>query len=49
MWSDQCLEEDGCSFVDGLEGQHHHLESDAGRNRKPVEVTEEGGHVGQFG
>ena len=27
------------------EGQHHCLESDAGRKRKPVEVREEGGHI----
>ena len=40
MWSDS---------VDGLEGQYHHLESDAGRNRKPVDVTEEeAGHMGEF-
>ena len=43
VWPDQCLVLDGCSSVDGLESQHHRLESDAGRNRKPVEVTEEGG------
>lgn len=43
------MEVDRCSCIDGLEGQHHHLESDAGPNRKPVEVTEEGGHMGQFG
>ena len=36
MWSDQCLEVDGCSSVDSLEGQHHHLEWDAGPNGKPV-------------
>ena len=42
MWYDQCLEVDGCSSVDGLEGQHHRLESDAGSNRKPVDVMEEG-------
>ena len=30
VWSDQCLEVDGCSSIDGLEGQHHCLESDAG-------------------
>ena len=29
MWSDQCLDVDGCSFGDGLEGQHHCLKSDA--------------------
>ena len=49
LWSDQCLEVDGCSSVDVLEGQHQCLESDAGRNRKSVEVTEEGGHMGEFG
>ena len=38
-----------CSSVDGLEGQCHHLESDVGHNRKPVEVMEEGGHMGEFG
>ena len=37
------------SFVDSLEGQHHRLELDPGRNRKPVEVMEEGGHIGEFG
>lgn len=45
---DQCLEVGGCSSVDGLEGQHHDLELDAGHNRKPVEVSEEGGHMGEF-
>ena len=49
MCSDQYLEVDGCSSVDDLEDQHHHLESDAGRNRKSVEVTEEAGHMGEFG
>ena len=49
MWSDQCLEVDGCSFVDGLEGQHHCLGLDAVCNRKPVEVTEEESHMGEFG
>ena len=29
-WSVQCLGIDGCSSVGGLNGQHHHLESDAG-------------------
>ena len=48
MWSDY-VEVDGCSSVEGLEGQHHRLESDVGRNRKPVEVTEEEGHMGEFG
>ena len=48
VWSDQCLEVDGCSSIDGLEGQHHRLELDAGRNRKPVEVMEEQGHRGEF-
>ena len=43
---DQCLEVAGCSSLDGLECQHHNLELDAGCNRKPVEVTEEGGHMG---
>ena len=47
--SDQGLEVDGFSSVDGLEVQHHHLESDVGRNRKSVEVTEEAGHMGEFG
>ena len=46
MWSDQCLEVDGCSSV---EGQHHRLELDAGRNRKPAEVMGEGRHMGEFG
>ena len=32
--SDQCLEVDGCSSVNGLEGQHHRPESDTGRKRK---------------
>ena len=48
MWSDQCLEVDGCSSVDGLEGQRHHLELDAGYNRKPVVVMEEEGHMENF-
>ena len=48
--SHQCLEVDGRSSIDGLEGQCCRLESDADRNRKPVEVTEEEGcHMGQFG
>ena len=38
----------GCSSVDGLDGKHHYLELDAGCNRKPMEVTEEGGHLGVF-
>ena len=38
MWSDQCLEVDGCSSFDGLEGQHHHFESDVGHNSKLVDV-----------
>lgn len=50
MWSEQCLEVDGCSSVDGLEDQHPHLGSDVGRNRKTVGVTEEGGgHMGEYG
>ena len=49
MWSDQCLEADGCSSIDGLEGQHHCFESDVGCNRKPVEVMKEGGQMGEFG
>ena len=49
MWADQGLEVDRCSSVDGLEDQNHCLESDAGRNRKPVEVTEEVGRIGEFG
>ena len=43
------VEIDRCSSVDGLEGQHHRLESVAGRNRKPAEVTEELGHMEEFG
>ena len=39
----------GCSSTDGLGEQNHHLKSDAGRNRKPVEVKEEGSHTGEFG
>ena len=42
MWSDQCLAVDRCSSVDILEDQNHRLESNAGCNRKPVEVIEEG-------
>ena len=49
MWSDQCLEVDGCSSVDFFEVQHHLLESDAGHNRKSVEVTEEGVTWGKVG
>ena len=41
MWSDHCFEVDGCSSVDNLEGQHHHLELDACCNRKPNEVANE--------
>ena len=41
VWSPQCLEVDRCSSVDSLEGQHHRLELDVGRNVKPAEVTEE--------
>ena len=43
------LEEDWCSAVDGPEGQHNCHESSAGCNRKPVEVMEDGSHVGEFG
>ena len=49
VWSDQCLEVDGWSSVNGLEDQHHRLESDVGHNRRPVEVIEEAGHKGEFG
>ena len=49
MSSDQCLEVDRCSSVDSFEGQYHCLESDVGCNMKPVEFTEEGGHMGEFG
>ena len=28
VWSNQCLEVDGCSSVEGPEGQYHHHESD---------------------
>ena len=45
----QCLEADRFSSVDGFEGQQHHLELDAGCNRKAVEVTQGGGHMGEFG
>ena len=45
MCSDQCLDADGFSSVDGFEGQHHCIDLDVGRNRKPVEVTEEGGRI----
>ena len=45
LWSDQCLGVDGCSSVNSFEGQCHHVESDAGRSRRPVEVMEEGGHM----
>ena len=38
---------DVCSSVNGLEGQYSGLESDAGCNRKPVEVTEEGDPMGR--
>ena len=30
------------SSVDRLEGQYHHLESDAGHNKKPVKFKEKG-------
>lgn len=46
MWSDRCLEVDWCRSVDGFEGEYHHLESDAGYNRKQVDVTEKGGSHG---
>lgn len=49
VWFDQCLEVDWCSSVDGLVGQYHRLESDAGCNRKPEEVAVEGGRMGEFG
>ena len=42
MCSDQCLDADGFSSVDGFEGQHHCIDLDG---RKPVEVTEEGGRI----
>lgn len=34
---------------EGLEGQHHHLESVVGRNTKPVEVMVDGDCMGDFG
>ena len=40
---------DGCRSTDSFEGQHYRLQLDVGCNRKPVEVTEEGGHMGEFG
>ena len=43
VWSDQRLKVDGSSSVDGPEDPHLRLKSDAGCNRKPMEVTEEGG------
>ena len=39
VWSDQCLEVGGCSLIDGLQGQHHRLESDAGCNRNPITLN----------
>ena len=39
VWSDQRLEVGRGS---GLVGQSHHLESDAGYYREPMEVTEKG-------
>ena len=39
----------GAVQLDRLEGHHYQLELDAGHNRKPVEVTEEGGHMGNLG
>ena len=48
MWTDQCLEVDGCSSDDNLEGEEHHPELDAGSNRKPVDVMEEGGSHGRI-
>ena len=48
LWFDKCLEVDRCSSVDGLEGRHHCLELDAGRNRKSVEVMEEAGSHGRI-
>ena len=48
IWSEQCLQVDECSYVDGLEGQHHHLESGADHDRRPVEVPEGGGSHGRI-
>ena len=45
-WSDQCLEVDRFSSIDGHDGQHHHLELDASHNRRPVGVTWE--HLGRL-
>lgn len=37
---------DRCSSADGFEGQHLHLELDAGCNGKAVEVRDEAVHMG---
>ena len=49
MLSGQCLEVNRSSSIDALEGQHHRLEYDVGHNRKPVELMEVVGHMGEFG
>ena len=48
VWFDQRLEVGRGSSIDRLVCQYHHLESDAGCYREPVEVPEEGCHMGDF-
>ena len=48
MWFYQHLEIGGGSSIDCLVGQFNHLESDMSYYREPVEVPEEGGHMGEF-
>ena len=48
MWLDQRLEVDWGSSIDRLVCQYHHLESDASYYREPMEVSKEGGHMGEF-
>ena len=48
MWFDQSLEVGRGSSINRLVCQYRRLESDAGCYREPVEVAEEGGHMGEF-
>ena len=46
---DQSLEVGRGSSIDRLVSQYHRLESVAGYYTEPVEVAEEGSHMGEFG
>ena len=48
VWLDQNLEVGRGSSIDCLVCQYHRLKFDASYYREPVEVPEEGGHVGEL-